>query len=438
MRILLRGLIVSALVSCADAPADVGGLDSTTVGDAGSVERSPVPIPPAYRTINEVHEQAMVRTCSLNGGVCHNSKESPDLHTFSNLIAVVNQPCNLNVATKEDVRDACETEGDHLVIASANIDVEIKHIDITPEGVSVTKRSTDDGQPGPTIYESHPEAVISLAQPIAAFAFDQQYFSIEIRRGTQVFPIRYQADGYWDGVKIVRADSQSITVSLWEGYYSINTVNRFLDDRVYPWKPSMVRVGDVNGNGTIGRDRGVSLIVPGDALRSFLFLRLTDEKEGDLMPRVCREWDDRATRALGCWIDGLKTDAAGAVTNAEEPIVYAGCRFETANLGHCISGASIDAIFDRSCVGCHGQTNPAMGLDLSAANARANTVNKPSVEAPSMQLISPGFPDRSYLFCKVNPDATCRNSSPVMPSGGAPLSAEEISAIQSWILAGAN
>ena len=41
-------------------------------------------------------------------------------------------------------------------------------------------------------------------------------------------------------------------------------VYRFLDDRVYPWDSSMIRVGDVNHNGILGHTLAMSLIVPGN------------------------------------------------------------------------------------------------------------------------------------------------------------------------------
>ena len=59
--------------------------------------------------------------------------------------------------------------------------------------------------------------------------------------------------------------------------------------------------------------------------------RLVDDQFGELMPRQCRTWDDRANAALACWIAGLAPDAS----NAYDAIDYAGCPVDVAGLGKC-------------------------------------------------------------------------------------------------------
>lgn len=51
----------------------------------------------------------------------------------------------------------------------------------------------------------------------------------------------------------------------------------FLDDRVYPRQPHMVRVADPNGNGALGGPSGITLGSPGSPDQSCVVIRLIDE-----------------------------------------------------------------------------------------------------------------------------------------------------------------
>jgi hypothetical protein len=205
----------------------------------------------------------------------------------------------------------------------------------------------------------------------------------------------------------------------------------------------MVRVADVNRNGVLGAAMGVSLIAPGDPSKSFVMSRILTDTYGELMPVVCRAWSEAATRALGCWIKGLKVDASGTVTNGFDPIDYASCDFDPTGKGRCIeeaaSGfAAVQAIFSKSCGGasCHvDQQSPAAGLDLSVGKSAASLVGVAS-SVPSMPRVTPGKPDASYLVCKL--DATCSaRIGDRMPRGGPALSTADLTTIRAWIEGGA-
>ena len=45
-----------------------------------------------YRTGLDLHVGIISRTCSPTGGVCHNQKEYPDLHTPSNFVSSIDAP----------------------------------------------------------------------------------------------------------------------------------------------------------------------------------------------------------------------------------------------------------------------------------------------------------------------------------------------------------
>src|SRR3954470_11298016 len=64
------------------------------------------------RTGLDLHAKVIYRTCTPNGGVCHNNKEYPDLHTPANFLAAIDAPCNVQPGTFESVYDRCERAGD--------------------------------------------------------------------------------------------------------------------------------------------------------------------------------------------------------------------------------------------------------------------------------------------------------------------------------------
>jgi hypothetical protein len=392
------------------------GASSSGAGTTGAGV-APTSDPP-YADIEALHEQAIARTCSLNGGVCHNSKEYPDIHSVTTLLSAVRQPCNIAAAAHEDVNDVCEPAGDRLVIPSAGIDGIIARVEVSPADAET---------------EDLTSVRIVLGAP-AGGSDPSGAMDIEVQRGTDTY--RFGEISYWGPAMVSSADADSVTLDL-EGVDT--SIKAFFDDRTYPWSDLMVRVGDPNGNGVLGGDQALRMIEPGDPMRSYLVLRLIDETYGDLMPRQCRTWDDQATRALGCWIAGLEVDDAGEVTNAYDPIDYDTCEFEPAGLGKCGTGEDPESIFARSCGGgsCHvGQDSPAAGLDLSPGKARAALVGIHSTQLTTMALVEPGDPVKSYLLCKLG-DACAERVGAQMPSGLPPLSPQDLDALRVWIESGA-
>ena len=405
MRVLIPGLLLLAALGCSD-----GG---------GAGPRSPEPddesIALEFPDIESVHAAAIAPTCSPNGGVCHNSREYPDLHTVTTFVGQIGQPCNMAAKTAADVRDACEPEGDRLVIESLGIDAVIAHVGVSPEDAPT-------GELG--------AAIIELAGPVAAEEGASSNAG-QVHRDDVAFDLP---------VLFTVLEPTRVQVSFRDST-DTGQVRRFLDTRTYPWQPSMVRVGDPNRNGTLGGP-SVSLLQPGSPEESYLIRRLTDPDEGDLMPRQCRAWNQMATRALGCWIEGLTVDQDGLVTNPFEPIDYASCTFDPGAAGRCVDNDTdmVAAIFERRCGGaaCHiGEDSPAHGLDLGADAARDDLVGVPSIEVPELLRVDPGRPDESYLHCKLVADCDERVGER-MPVGGPPLSESDIEAIRRWIAAGAN
>ena len=101
--------------------------------------------------------------------------------------------------------------------------------------------------------------------------------------------------------------------------------------------------------------------------------------------------------------------------------------------------ADVQPIFTANCAlsGCHLPPDPQQGMDLSAGEAYANTVNVPSMES-SLDRIEPGDPEASYLVHKIRGTQSSVGGSGVqMPATGTPLPTATINVIRSWVRAGA-
>jgi len=106
-------------------------------------------------------------------------------------------------------------------------------------------------------------------------------------------------------------------------------------------------------------------------------------------------------------------------------------------------GAAIQTIFTafngvNGCSDCHTSSGgPAGGLDLDPLETSpwVNIVNVPTGESTGLNYVTPGKPELSYLFRKINcdtPDVGTR-----MPQGFTPLTVDQQATIYDWIAAGA-
>jgi hypothetical protein len=399
-----------------------GSSDDAALTDAGAPDAArfdaglgDVETPPTYPTIASLHEKGIARTCALNNGVCHNSQTYPDLHTVSTLLDTLGRPCNLAIDDKRNLKDPCEPPGDHLVIRSQMIDAEIATVDLLDANTVVVK----------------------LVTPVltGSAATDVEVHRLQSGSSSTVFSL--------GAANVVATVTASKTVAL-DLSNAGDDAKSFLDARTYPRTESFVWEADPNHNGINGATLGWSMIKPGDPERSFLLGRLYNQALGELMPRQCRTWDDSATLALACWIEGLQIDGNGQPMNALDPIDYRGCRFVLPNHGKCepqsgVGVQAIEAIASRSCAGggCHTGPNPAVGLDLSPGNVRASLVGVVSAEVPSMKRVEAGNLAESYFWCKLLPSCDQRGPTARMPKGADALSQGDLDQISAWILGGA-
>ena len=89
-------------------------------------------------------------------------------------------------------------------------------------------------------------------------------------------------------------------------------------------------------------------------------------------------------------------------------------------------------IFTNSCAraGCHAGSAAQQGMNLTKEKFFGHTVNAPSRERPSLDLVEPGRPDSSYLFMKVSGHKDIVGVQ--MPLTGK-LNEDEVSSIKQWI-----
>jgi hypothetical protein len=253
-----------------------------------------------FPTALDLHDKVINRSCSPLGGVCHNSKEYPDLHTYGNLLAAFDKPCNRDKAEEpETVFDGCEPEGDELLIMR-NPEWKAKIAYIGPEEFEQTAdRFTNFRR-------------VVLAEP-APETLD--HVESKILRGGRTL---VELVGYsWDGVN----PGQGVLVTT-EGEKEARIEDLFnLDYRTY-LELANVRGGDPNNNGVFGADEPWMMLAAGYPLQSYLVGRITGTVPGSRMPLANEPLTDPEYVAIFCWIETLDDDP-----QPSDRIDYENCRF---------------------------------------------------------------------------------------------------------------
>jgi len=139
----------------------------------------------------------------------------------------------------------------------------------------------------------------------------------------------------------------------------------------------------------------------------------------------------RPARKRGFLLAALLLAGCGTVKSPTEPSPAPGG-------GTALTFAQIQGqIFTPVCAkaGCHAAGSSPSGLVLEAGQSYGNLVGRPAAENSTLDRVSPGNPDRSYLILKLRGDPSITGER--MPLGGPYLSAEQIEGIAAWIRAGA-
>ncbi|HRE90308.1 MAG TPA: hypothetical protein PK095_14335 [Myxococcota bacterium] len=388
-----------------------------------------------FPTALDLHAKVIRRSCSPNDGVCHNTKEYPDLHTAANFLAAVEAPCNVQAGTREAIFDRCERPGDRFQLATDAVDgvpIEIGQIHLVPgEKPEYSKESP------PT--SSSPGLHVVLADPIRT---DRA----EIWSGGR-FIRTFVEDG------LVRDIAYQTYSTRWwvleGGTRLVGEVNTWQQDEVTRLMDVGVVEGDPNMNGVFGARIGdpIALMVPGSPEESYLIGRLRGTLEGEdvpgtLMPLANQPLSNAEMLALFCFIEGL----SDTPSRLDVPIDYVACTYSRDPTNLDVYGPTaevtwtgmVQTILEVNCGGCHDAETPNAGLPLAGA-AVYDALLAEGAAPGGLRFIEPGSPEQSYLWLKlVNDPAIEGSPMPSSPiSGWRPLPTRELDAIRAWITDGA-
>ncbi len=283
-----RGLELTALClavtlwgGCGDDSAEVAPAELTAGGRivAEAVERLP--------TALDLHDQVIARTCGPDGGVCHNGKEYPDLHTPGNLLDAIDKPCNVAELDPADIVDMCEPLAQTIELTDGPAAGQVRRLArhaIEEDRWVLTLDAPFEGCSAP--YVSAFRILYGDGSGEVVLDIDNAILSVQCET----------AEAVVNGFASVDEDSQTAILG-------------------------RVRGGDPNGNGVFGADLGGALVVPGDPEMSYLLQRMLGTVRGTRMPLANQPLNDAEYLGLYCWIETL-ADTDGGATMA---IDYVGC-----------------------------------------------------------------------------------------------------------------
>ena len=385
----------------------------------------------------DLHVKVIARTCSPTEGVCHNTKEYPDLHTAANFLATIEAPCNIQSGTREGIFDRCERPGDRFELATDAVlsgPVEIGQLRYVPGD---KPNYSENNLPTATSPGLH----VTVAEPIVTdrreLWTEGRFIRTFVNDGGLVQDIAYQSFGtrWW----VLSGGSEIVgEVNEWQS----DAVNRLLDVGVVE--------GDPNMNGVFGAraDEPVAMIVPGDPETSYLVARVRGlmegaEVPGTRMPLANQPLSTAEMLALFCFIEGLD---GGPPARLDGAIDFKGCSYSTdptrldlyASTDGVTWSGRIAPLLEVNCGGCHDAESPSGELPLVGEDA-FSALLQAADGRPDLKRIEPGVPDQSYLWLKLT-NAPDLEGSPMPTSpltGWRPLSSAELDDIRAWIENGA-
>ena len=273
---LFIGCLALALV----AACDEGGGGSS--GPTGELHPWAVTAQAEIPDALTLHTRVIARTCAPNGGVCHNTKEYPDLHTPGNFVTAVSRPCNQDLAAEpENIFDGCEPEADSIEVGNFKAKIAFLGLETYDEFT---------GNYGRPIRVDKPATKTSNGDDIR---FERG--GEKIVEGTGLF---FMEEGETDG-------------------WLLNLYN--LDYPSYLALQTVVG-GDPNGNGVFGAEDGWAVITPGKPEKSYLWARITGTVPGTRMPLANQALSNPEYDAVACWIETL-----GHSASVTEKIDYDAC-----------------------------------------------------------------------------------------------------------------
>ena len=382
----------------------------------------------------ELQRKVVWRTCTPNGGVCHNSKEYPDLHTPANFAATIDAPCNVQPGQETSVYDGCEQSGDRFRLpGQSRKEIEIGYIEYVPaEYVNYREQDSlpDETSPGLHIY---------LHDPIAS---DRT----ETYEGGELIRTFITEEG--NVADLVFATYNTRWWLLDNGKHLFGEVRDYQRNEVTSLMEVGIIQGDLNRNGIYGARESapIKMISRGNPEESYLIARLRGQINGEKipgsrMPLANKPLNIAEMLAMFCFVEGLP--AEGEI-DLEAPIDYNACSYteDPENLNLLGEGVTwtrrVQKILEANCGGCHGGENPSAGFDILTEGAYERLL-EPSTQNPEMPLITPGDPENSYLWLKIaDGEGIVGLPMPIDPlDGDRRLTEAELGDIQTWIVNGA-
>jgi hypothetical protein len=385
----------------------------------------------------DLHKKVIWRTCTPNGGVCHNTKEYPDLHTPANFAAAFSAPCNIQSGEFGAVYDGCERAGDRVRFDGYGFgdeEVEVGWVELVPGQA----QDYGDAEPPPDAPGLH----VHLAAPMSPEGEGRQAY------GTMTF-IRTFVDDAGQVQESAYASYRSAWWRIGDGTHLLAGVEEYQAEDAQELLVTGIVMGDANRNGVFGAHDGepVSMLAPGDPVGSYLIGRMRGEIHGEAvpgsrMPLANPPLTIDEMLALFCLVEGFPVGGDSSMLSG--PIDYNACSFAAnpADLNLLGDGvtweARIKKILEFNCGGCHNQDDPQGSLTLLGDGVYERLL-EPSGQLSDMALIEPGDPTQSYLFLKLTGDDRIEGlQMPYNPlTGEGSLSQAEISDIETWIFNGA-
>ena len=247
-----------------------------------------------YPTYRALHDAVVERTCGPRSGVCHNSKQYPDLHTPENMLAVVGRRCNELTADPTQIQDLCEVQGDWLVIRSGPDAGWRSRIGYVIDGTKQTPATLTL-----TLHDAPPHDLVGVDADVVR----------ELSSGPEHLHLA-AAVGAKAGVAQVNVSVASLPMP----------TRAFFVTPYTPGLNAQVFLGDPNRNGVFGADLGGAVIRPGAPSKSFLVLRILGKVQPQ-MPLANNDLSPAQIYALQCWIAQMAADGS----NADGPIDYTKC-----------------------------------------------------------------------------------------------------------------
>jgi hypothetical protein len=382
----------------------------------------------AYPDLAAIYGAAhgIYRSCGPNFGVCHNSRQYPNLRSLEAVAGAVGEPCNQLRDDPLQVHDWCEGGGDFLRIGDRRIEIG-SFVRLDEEGLRWRIRLRED----PPGLEAQVVDVVRVlgGEPRLLVA------------GLEAASLA--ALGAGEG-------GPAIDVGL-AGVASAAAIAGAFSTAGVPGNPAVIRLGDPNRNGIFGAGLGNALILPAHPERSYLMMRLVNPDFGTLMPLAnCCFWTKDALRALWCWIAGLEEDGG----NVLGPIDYA----------ECPAGPQDEALYPEPGEGCEAQglcpvqpiRTPVAGDGFAPVFAilRANcggaachvggnaggfsiAENEDLAYDAVLTRVVFGSAAESPLYIRIDRSLCDLPACIPMPFGAAPLAPQDVDTIGRWIESGA-